>query len=319
MEWLYYTYYNRCVFLPVSRVSFTVLKAIQYGTVNILKQLLQLGDKLPPKSIDKAAEYGQLAIIQWIHNHPSNQWRDNFSFTTVDATKQAIYHAAFHGRLDIVKWLYENRKEGCNEEAISAAASNGHLDIVKYLYQHNQPYNLDSILFLAARHGHFPIIQWACEMFSANFSMQSAFDGAISSGFINIAKFVLPHTIRCTSEHFEQVASNGHLETLEWLYVTFPTISAGNALIYAAKNGHLKTVIWISTLHPEAYCSKDAMNYAARYGHFDIVQWLYENRKEGCSEKAWEWSIENGHVDIVNWLESKQLLPKQLNCCQNNL
>jgi hypothetical protein len=31
------------------------------------------------------------------------------------------------GRLEVVKWLYKNRKEGCTEEAINLAAENGKL------------------------------------------------------------------------------------------------------------------------------------------------------------------------------------------------
>lgn len=37
------------------------------------------------------------------------------------------------GRLEVVKWLHENRKEGCTAKAMEAAVANGHLEVVKYL------------------------------------------------------------------------------------------------------------------------------------------------------------------------------------------
>ena len=42
-------------------------------------------------------------------------------------------YAAKHGHLNIIKWLHENRTEGCTSYAIESAARNGYLDIVKWL------------------------------------------------------------------------------------------------------------------------------------------------------------------------------------------
>ncbi len=42
--------------------------------------------------------------------------------------------AAENGHLDIVKWLHENRTEGCTHNAMDWAAENGYLDTVKWLF-----------------------------------------------------------------------------------------------------------------------------------------------------------------------------------------
>ena len=39
------------------------------------------------------------------------------------------------GDLDVVKWLHENRSEGCSIWAMDYAANNGHLEIVKFLHE----------------------------------------------------------------------------------------------------------------------------------------------------------------------------------------
>ena len=43
--------------------------------------------------------------------------------------------AAREGYLDVVKFLHENRNEGCTIEAMDYTAKNRHLDIVEYLQE----------------------------------------------------------------------------------------------------------------------------------------------------------------------------------------
>ena len=43
--------------------------------------------------------------------------------------------AAENGHLDVVKFLHENRDEGCSKDAMDDAAKNGHIDVVEYLKQ----------------------------------------------------------------------------------------------------------------------------------------------------------------------------------------
>ena len=40
-----------------------------------------------------------------------------------------------YGHLEVVKWLHENRTEGCSKCAMDWAAKNGHLDVVKFLHE----------------------------------------------------------------------------------------------------------------------------------------------------------------------------------------
>lgn len=43
--------------------------------------------------------------------------------------------ASQYGYLNIIKWLHENRTEGCTKNAMNYAAMNGHFDIVKWLQE----------------------------------------------------------------------------------------------------------------------------------------------------------------------------------------
>ncbi|CAM9826875.1 unnamed protein product [Laminaria digitata] len=41
--------------------------------------------------------------------------------------------AAYNGHLEVVKWLHENRTEGCTTSAMDVSAMHGHLEVVQWL------------------------------------------------------------------------------------------------------------------------------------------------------------------------------------------
>lgn len=47
------------------------------------------------------------------------------------------------GPLQVVKWLFENRQEGCTPAAAEGAARQGHDEIVKYLKGHKRGRSVD--------------------------------------------------------------------------------------------------------------------------------------------------------------------------------
>jgi len=76
--------------------------------------------------IDWAASRGYLDIIEYLHNHG-----------TEECTSYAMDGAAENGHLDVVKYLHHNRNEGCSSWAMDWAIRKGHLDVVEWLY-HNR-------------------------------------------------------------------------------------------------------------------------------------------------------------------------------------
>lgn len=51
-------------------------------------------------------------------------------------------HGVVHWR-QVVKWLFENRQEGCTPAAAEGAAGQGHDEIVKYLRRHKRGRSVD--------------------------------------------------------------------------------------------------------------------------------------------------------------------------------
>lgn len=52
-------------------------------------------------------------------------------------------HVAVCHRQQVVKWLFENRQEGCTPAAAEGAARQGHDEIVKYLKGHKRGRSVD--------------------------------------------------------------------------------------------------------------------------------------------------------------------------------
>lgn len=76
------------------------------------------------KEVEGAAKSGNIEDIIFFTKNLSDR---NFTMATMDA-------AASNGHLEVVKWLHENRIEGCSS-AMYYAALNGHLEVVKWLHE----------------------------------------------------------------------------------------------------------------------------------------------------------------------------------------
>lgn len=74
--------------------------------------------------------------------------------------KNAMDTASWNGYLEIVKWLDENRIEGCTVSAMESAAENGHLNVVKYLYENRVENCLERAMRCAERNNHREVAEW---------------------------------------------------------------------------------------------------------------------------------------------------------------
>jgi hypothetical protein len=98
--------------------------------------------------------------------------------------------AAKNGHIDVLKWLHENRHEGCSHLAIVYAAERGHLDVAKWLHASN----------------HIEWV-WACAM-----------EGAAVNGRLEVVKW-LYETYNCsfTERMMRTTTYHGHLEVVNFL------------------------------------------------------------------------------------------------------
>ena len=99
--------------------------------------------------IDTAARKGCLNIIKWLHENRND-----------GCTTNAMDYAATNGHIEIVKWLHENRTEGCTTDAMDGAIVNGYLEVVQWLYENRTEGYTERAIDFITRRGHLEIVNW---------------------------------------------------------------------------------------------------------------------------------------------------------------
>ncbi|CAN0285764.1 unnamed protein product [Ascophyllum nodosum] len=185
-------------------------------------------------AMDKAAQGGHMSVLQLLHDQGHS------------CTTNAMNWAAAFGQLETVKWLSENRSEGCTEDAmgIDHAAANGHLETVKWLHQNRREGCTIYALTDAAGYGHLEMVKWL--------------DRNRHEG--------------CGREAMDDAAENGHLEIVRWLCRNRVEGCSREALEGAARNGHLEVVRLLHDIRVP--CTATAIHLAYLHGHMDVYNFL---------------------------------------------
>ena len=89
--------------------------------------------------------------------------------------------AAGHGHLDVVKFLHENRTEGCTTWAMNSAAEDGHLEIVKFLHENRTEGCTENATDFAEMNGHLEIVKWLHENRTEGFEIIQKIDSFLLS------------------------------------------------------------------------------------------------------------------------------------------
>ncbi|EFA77948.1 hypothetical protein PPL_08593 [Heterostelium album PN500] len=97
--------------------------AARNGHLDILKFLHEYRDEgCSVMAANGAAFEGHLDVIEHLH------------IWNVEFTIGAMTNAAVNGHVGIVKFLHENRNEGCQQSTLADSARKGHLEVVKFIH-----------------------------------------------------------------------------------------------------------------------------------------------------------------------------------------
>lgn len=169
-------------FLDASPLCSLVLAALA-GHAHLVRRLSarhpRSFDACCEEAMDSAAEFGHLAVVQWLHEHRSE-----------GCTTDAMDMAACNGHLDVVQWLHANRREGCTTNAMDFAAQNGHLHVLQWLHEHRREGCTRSAMDNAATSGHLHVMQWL-HIHRHEGCSKSALANACFAGHYNVALWLL--------------------------------------------------------------------------------------------------------------------------------
>ncbi|EGG23612.1 hypothetical protein DFA_05746 [Cavenderia fasciculata] len=178
--------------------------------------------------------------------------------------------------IEIVKYLHENRTEGCSHYAMDNAASNGRLDIVKVsLIRYNIQFKLTE----------------GCS--------KNAMDNAATNGHLEIVKFLHEHRQEgCNKVAMDHASRKGHLNVVRYLHEHRSEGATSSAMDWAACNKHIEVVKFLHFNRSEG-CPKRTIRNACRSGLLEIASFLINVRKEKCDVKVLMAASTSGLYDIV--------------------
>eukprot|EP01132_Coremiostelium_polycephalum_P004559 gene4559-5681_t len=208
----------------------------------------------------------------------SNQAQIVSSLMIDNAAKNAIDLSSLQGHYPIVKFLHNERKEGCTVNAINFAATCNHLEIVDFLFKNR-----------------------------TEGATKQAFKGAILNGHTEILEYLmknLPHL--ATPEYvWKKAAGNNKVEIISYLHSNQVQGYSKAIMEKAASSGSLDVVKFLHFNRNE-YIGSDPIYGAARNGKLDVVRFLYLNRREGSASNIVYAAAEKNQTSIINFIQTNR-------------
>jgi len=176
------------------------------------------------------------------------------------------YRVAETNKLELLKWIREEKKCEWDGWTISMAARQGNLEMVKYCVANKCPTSIDAdACGNAAQNGHLECLKYLRE------------EAKVPWGWTTAA----------------WAAKNGHLHILEYLVERKYDGYDEQACDYAAKYGHFDCLKYLHETAKAPWLDT-AVRGAHRNKHPDCVQYLLDNN---CP-LPWGWRYEDGELHV---------------------
>lgn len=217
--------------------------------------------------------------------------------------------AASNGFLETVKWLYENRKEGCTCKAIDDSCTNGYYETMHWLIHNTQAQYTQKAIDGSVSNGHHKIVQVllsygnipsieaveiACFR-NYGETLEILFNSGIK--FSRNALFALCRTGNCTLVEKLLTNKDSLVDTMDPTCITVRTL----CWWYACTNGHTSVlkVLYSNIGSEDEYYG---MDYASANGHVDVVEWIYDNTNNYSLQSAEKYAKKYNRSTILSWI-----------------
>ncbi|EGZ14440.1 hypothetical protein PHYSODRAFT_332827 [Phytophthora sojae] len=143
-------------------------------------------------AMDAAANNGHLDVLKYLHEIETLVYGKRKSEETTKrspprALKERWMELLRTDTWMLVRWLSENRSEGCTSAAMDGAAGNGHLEVVQWLHSNTQAGCTTIAMDSAAQNGHLKVVKWLHEHRSEGCTGH-AMDKTAEKGFLEVVK-----------------------------------------------------------------------------------------------------------------------------------
>ncbi|EFA77450.1 hypothetical protein PPL_12052 [Heterostelium album PN500] len=300
--------------------------ALIYDCTKCLHYLVKEHNYKISASMDFIAKNSLLGV-EWLHNNTEHVDMGNKKFCTTNAIDKAAENS-----LEIVKFLNENRSEGCTVESLYNAIKAGKFEIVRYLVEHcNMSMEYNEQIFI-----------YAINYRNIEF-MRYLFERATRQPIADVSHRLLGLVIHMQDYRFAQ-------EMIEYLWNLYGQqwLASDNAPIiinlsyshkitewlvehgcqlekgYQIDKGILQytgveDIAYYLTKQPNQESFEDIYTTVASFARFDLIEYLYTQNigdiqhtdcpaLQACIEK----SISSNRLDVFNLLCSADYAKKYL-------
>ena len=242
------------------RLNRTDLKFLHRVNSETRKLIKRSSRKKDLKKEFKIEEMSSMSTLEFVWENKS-LWR---SWLGKEGERRFCREVAQTNKLELLKWIREEKKCPWNHLTIDAAASLGNLEMVKYCVANDCP--IDEVACArAARYGHLECLKYLHEEVKAPWDSQTALWAAL----------------------------NGHLRILEYLVERKYDEYDEDACTLAAKFGHLDCLKYLRET-AKAPLSSRAVHYAYNYKYPECLQYLLDNN---CPLPT-GWRYEHGELHV---------------------
>jgi len=220
----------------------------------------------------------------------------------MDETKFCL-RVARTNKLELLKWIREEKKCEWDRRTMRAAAKQGNLEMVKYCGANECPIDADSCAF-AVVYGHLKILKYFIRR-QVIAPWQEISARAAENGHLHILKYLAKYNWQYNTSACSNAALNGHLDCLAFLHERARAPWDWRTAAWAAGNGHLHILKYLLECEYEVF-DKKACQYAAAGGHLDCLKCLHEVAKVPLDSRIANAAAEYGHLNILEYLVERE-------------
>jgi hypothetical protein len=161
----------------------------------------------------KVEEMSSISTLEFVLEHislwPRHWRRDETTF---------CWKVAWTNKLELLKWIREEKECEWCAGTITAAAAQGNLEMVKYCVANECPIN-ESACAHAAENGHLEVLKYLREEAKAPWDDLTA-SWAAAKGHLHVLEYLVERKYEYSEWACMHTAKNGHLDCLKYLHET---------------------------------------------------------------------------------------------------
>ena len=228
-----------CFKHTLPRLNGTDVKFL-YGVNTETRKLIKRSSRAKDlKKSFKVEEMSSISTLEFVLEHislwPRHWRRDETTF---------CWKVAWTNKLELLKWIREEKECEWCAGTITAAAAQGYLEMVKYCVANECPIN-ESACAHAAENGHLEVLKYLREEAKAPWDSSTA-NCAAFNGHLHILEYLVERKFdKYNTYACEDAAKKGHFDCLKYLHETAKAPWDSRAVRYAHENNQPECVQYL--------------------------------------------------------------------------